>query len=174
MGFFSSTGQFSCSLSLNNGVMNMQITRGQLLGGEAFYFDFKWTSYAIMKMQMTLSSELKCRWDTVFPAAAEDLKSTLPGGLNSLVFFISQSLVFLYSFASLFTFNKHLKKFRVFFFFYWTHGKLFKSENDQLKLKTSKSHINIHSGCDACVCKTVLCAFKLRGICVWIETCIFE
>lgn len=70
------------SLSLNNGVMNMQITRGQLLGGEAFYFDFKWTSYAIMKMQMTLSSELKCRWDTVFPA--EDLKSTLPGGLNSL------------------------------------------------------------------------------------------
>lgn len=72
MGFFSSTGQFSCSLSLslNNGVMNMQITRGQLLGGKAFYFDFKWTSYAIMKMQITLSSELKCRWDTVFPAAA--------------------------------------------------------------------------------------------------------
>lgn len=70
MGFFSSTGQFSCSLSLNNGVMNMQITKGQLLGGKAFYFDFKWAAYAIMKMQITLSSELKCRWDTVFPAAA--------------------------------------------------------------------------------------------------------
>lgn len=36
-------------LSPHNSVINMQITKGQLSGGKAFYFDFKWTSYAIMK-----------------------------------------------------------------------------------------------------------------------------
>lgn len=73
-----STGRFSHSLIT---VINMQIAKGQLLGGKAFYFDFKWTSYAIMKMQITLS----CRWNTVFPAAAgpgpsSAVMSTVPGG----------------------------------------------------------------------------------------------
>lgn len=56
-------------LSPHNTVINMQIPKGQLLGGKAFYFDFKWTSYAIMKMQIT--SELQMEYSVPCSCGSE-------------------------------------------------------------------------------------------------------
>lgn len=71
----------------------MQMTKraafgGGMEGSKAFYFDFKWTSYSVMKMQIAPSSRVKYRWDGVAPAAARSksllccgvFKQTLPEG----------------------------------------------------------------------------------------------